>query len=62
MDHRVDGLWGDLRKKWRQYVTKARAGGITVVDAGVDRLPEFHRIYRATADRAGTVRTEVTLD
>jgi peptidoglycan pentaglycine glycine transferase (the first glycine) len=48
-----DALWGDLRKKWRQYVNKARTGGVTVVDAGADRLPEFYGIYRATADRAG---------
>ena len=35
IDLRADeaALWGDLRKKWRQYVNKARAGGITVVDA-----------------------------
>jgi lipid II:glycine glycyltransferase (peptidoglycan interpeptide bridge formation enzyme) len=52
-------LWGDLRKKWRQYVNKARAGGVEVVDAEGDRLPEFHRIYRETADRAGfLIRTE----
>ena len=24
-----DALWGDLRKKWRQYVNKARSGGVT---------------------------------
>jgi peptidoglycan pentaglycine glycine transferase (the first glycine) len=48
-----DALWGDLRKKWRQYVNKARTGGIQVVDAGGDRLAEFYRIYRETADRAG---------
>ena len=54
-----DALWGDLRKKWRQYVNKARSGGITVVDAEGDRLGEFHRIYRETADRAGfLIRTE----
>jgi peptidoglycan pentaglycine glycine transferase (the first glycine) len=61
VDLRADeeSLWGDLRKKWRQYVNKARAGGITVVDASVDRLPEFYRIYRETADRAGfLIRTE----
>jgi len=46
-------LWGDLRKKWRQYVNKARTGGVTVVDADVSRLGEFYRIYRETADRAG---------
>ena len=56
-----DALWGDLRKKWRQYVNKARAGGITVVDADGDRLGEFYRIYRETADRAGfLIRTEAT--
>jgi lipid II:glycine glycyltransferase (peptidoglycan interpeptide bridge formation enzyme) len=48
-----DALWGDLRKKWRQYVNKARTGGITVVDADGDRLPEFYRIYQETAARAG---------
>jgi peptidoglycan pentaglycine glycine transferase (the first glycine) len=55
IDLRADegALWGDLRKKWRQYVNKARAGGVTVVDAGADRLGEFYRIYRETADRAG---------
>lgn len=52
-------LFGDLRKKWRQYVNKARSGGITVVDAEGDRLDEFHAIYRDTADRAGfLIRTE----
>ncbi len=54
-----DALYGDLRKKWRQYVNKARSAGITVVDAEGDRLGEFHRIYRETADRAGfLIRTE----
>jgi peptidoglycan pentaglycine glycine transferase (the first glycine) len=54
-----DALWGDLRKKWRQYVNKARSGGIVVVDAEGDRLGEFYRIYRETADRAGfLIRTE----
>ena len=48
-----DALWGDLRKKWRQYVNKARTGGITVSDAGGESIPEFYRIYRETADRAG---------
>jgi peptidoglycan pentaglycine glycine transferase (the first glycine) len=46
-------LWSDLRKKWRQYVNKARTGGVRVVDAGGERLGEFYRIYRETADRAG---------
>ncbi len=52
-------LWGDLRKKWRQYVNKARNAGITVTDAEGDKLPEFYRVYRETADRAGfLIRTE----
>ncbi len=29
-----DALWGDLRKKWRQYVNKARSNGVTVVAVG----------------------------
>ena len=37
-----DALWGDLRKKWRQYVNKARTGGVRVVDAGAERLDEFY--------------------
>ncbi len=54
-----DALWSDLRKKWRQYVNKARSAGITVSDAEGDALPEFYRIYRETADRAGfLIRTE----
>ena len=54
-----DALCGDLRKKWRQYVNKARSGGVVVVDAEGDRLGEFYRIYRETADRAGfLIRTE----
>jgi lipid II:glycine glycyltransferase (peptidoglycan interpeptide bridge formation enzyme) len=52
-------LWGDLRKKWRQYVNKARTAGVVVVDADGDRLGDFYRIYRETADRAGfLIRTE----
>jgi peptidoglycan pentaglycine glycine transferase (the first glycine) len=48
-----DALWGDLRKKWRQYVNRARSGGVRVVDAGPERLGEFYAIYRETAERAG---------
>jgi lipid II:glycine glycyltransferase (peptidoglycan interpeptide bridge formation enzyme) len=48
-------LWGDLRKKWRQYVNKARKGGVRVVEVTVERLPEFYSIYQETARRAGFV-------
>jgi peptidoglycan pentaglycine glycine transferase (the first glycine) len=52
-------LWGDLRKKWRQYVNKARTSGFEVIDADGDRLGDFYRIYRETAERAGfLIRTE----
>jgi lipid II:glycine glycyltransferase (peptidoglycan interpeptide bridge formation enzyme) len=52
-------LWGDLRKKWRQYVNKARAGQIVVVEDDGGRLSQFYRIYRETAARAGfLIRTE----
>jgi lipid II:glycine glycyltransferase (peptidoglycan interpeptide bridge formation enzyme) len=56
VDLRADeaALWSDLRTKWRQYVNKARSGGVTVVDAGDDRLDEFHAILTETALRAGT--------
>lgn len=63
VDLRADeaALWGDVRKKWRQYVNKARAAGVTVVDAEGDRLGDFYRIYRETAARAGfLIRTEAT--
>jgi peptidoglycan pentaglycine glycine transferase (the first glycine) len=46
-------LWSDLRKKWRQYVNRARAAGVRVVDGGSERLDEFYAIYRETAGRAG---------
>ena len=52
-------LWGDLRKKWRQYVNRARTAGYRVVEAEGDRLPEFYAIYRETAARAGfLIRTQ----
>ncbi len=52
-------LQANLRKKWRQYVNRARKAGIRVVDAEGDRLGDFYRIYRETAARAGfLIRTE----
>jgi lipid II:glycine glycyltransferase (peptidoglycan interpeptide bridge formation enzyme) len=48
-----DALWSDLRKKWRQYVNKARAAGVTVVELPGDPIPPFYAIYRETAQRAG---------
>ncbi len=52
-------LWGDLRKKWRQYVNRARALGVMIEDADGDALGIFYSIYRETAARAGfLIRTE----
>ncbi|HEX7431967.1 MAG TPA: peptidoglycan bridge formation glycyltransferase FemA/FemB family protein [Candidatus Limnocylindrales bacterium] len=48
-------LWGSLRKKWRQYVNKARRSDVRVVEVTADRLPEFYSIYQETARRAGFV-------
>ena len=61
IDLRADegALWGDLRKKWRQYVNRARTGGVTVEDAGEEALGVFYAIYLETAARAGfLIRTE----
>lgn len=52
-------LWGDLRKKWRQYVNRARSVGVTIEEADGDRLGTFYDIYRETAERAGfLIRSE----
>jgi len=61
IDLRADeaALWGDLRKKWRQYVNRARTAGVTVEAAGEEALGTFYAIYRETAARAGfLIRTE----
>jgi peptidoglycan pentaglycine glycine transferase (the first glycine) len=46
-------LWGDLRSKWRQYVQKARRGGISIVERDATGLDAFYAIYVETARRAG---------
>ena len=46
-------LWSGLRKKWRQYVNRARANGVTVVELPGDPIRSFYAIYRETAERAG---------
>ena len=48
-------VWGDLRPKWRQYVNKARRDGVVIVETGEEGIPDFHRIYVETAQRAGFV-------
>ncbi len=48
-----DVLWSGLRKKWRQYVNKARANAVTVLELPGDPIRPFYEIYRETAQRAG---------
>ena len=49
----VDELWQNLRSKWRQYVTKARRGGILVSVADGSRLDDFYSVYSDAYRRAG---------
>ena len=49
------GLWHGLRKKWRQYVNRARANGVVIRGAGREALPAFHRLLSGTAGRMGFV-------
>ncbi len=48
-------LWSDLRKKWRQYVNKARSNGIVVRDVDptveTDAFDTFHRVMRDVSKR-----------
>ena len=50
-----DSLWGDLRKKWRQYVNKARSNGIVVRDVDPAAEPNafdtFHDVMREVSKR-----------
>ncbi len=59
VDLRADerALWSDLRKKWRQYVNRARGGGVIVREVDADSEPgaleRFDAIMRETSARAG---------
>ena len=44
-----DALWSDLRKKWRQYVNKARSNGIAVRD--VDPATEPDAFEKSRGER-----------
>jgi lipid II:glycine glycyltransferase (peptidoglycan interpeptide bridge formation enzyme) len=50
-----DGLWSELRKKWRQYVNKARSNGIVVRDVDPTAEPNafdtFHDVMREVSKR-----------
>ena len=50
-----DSLWSDLRKKWRQYVNKARSGGVVVRDVDptleTDAFDRFYAVMREVSKR-----------
>lgn len=46
-------LLAGLRKKTRQSLRKAQDDGSTVISAGLERLPDFHRTLAGTMDRVG---------
>jgi peptidoglycan pentaglycine glycine transferase (the first glycine) len=50
-----DALWSELRKKWRQYVNKARSSGIAVRDVDPSTEPSafdtFHSVMREVSRR-----------
>jgi lipid II:glycine glycyltransferase (peptidoglycan interpeptide bridge formation enzyme) len=50
-----DALWSDLRKKWRQYVNKARSNGIVVREVEpateVNAFDTFHAVMREVSKR-----------
>jgi lipid II:glycine glycyltransferase (peptidoglycan interpeptide bridge formation enzyme) len=48
-----DELLAGLRKKTRQSLRRAQNEEVTVVQAGAERLPEFHRTLAGTMDRVG---------
>ena len=59
VDLRADeaALWSDLRKKWRQYVNRARTNGVVIRDVDptveTDAWAIFHRVMAETGQRAG---------
>lgn len=50
-----DALWSDLRKKWRQYVNKARSNGIVVRDVDptveTNAFDTFYGVMREVSQR-----------
>lgn len=63
LDTDESALWSGLRKKWRQYVNRARSLGIVVRDVDAGSAPDafaiFHRVMRETSARASVpIRAE----
>ena len=53
LDVPEETLWSGLRSKWRQYVQKARRGGVVVVEGDASGFDEFYSVFVETARRAG---------
>jgi lipid II:glycine glycyltransferase (peptidoglycan interpeptide bridge formation enzyme) len=55
LTHDEAALWSGLRKKWRQYVNKARSNGIVIRDVDptveTDAFDTFHGVMREVAKR-----------
>jgi len=48
-----DQIWQAIHRKTRQSITKSGRDGAVIVAAGIDRLPDFHRVYAETMRRVG---------
>jgi lipid II:glycine glycyltransferase (peptidoglycan interpeptide bridge formation enzyme) len=46
-------IWQGIHRKWRQSIRKASRDGSIVVEAGPERLGDFHRIHAGTMARVG---------
>lgn len=46
-----DQLLGGMNQLWRRNIKKAAKAGVAVSQGTIEDLPEFHRIYRETAER-----------
>ena len=53
LDASEEELWSAMRSKWRQYVTKGRREGLTIVEEGAHALDAFVALYTETAHRVG---------
>ncbi|MGH3417528.1 MAG: lipid II:glycine glycyltransferase FemX, partial [Actinocrinis sp.] len=46
-------VWDGMSAQWRRNIRIAQRSGVTVEQRGAESLPEFHRLYLATAARDG---------
>jgi lipid II:glycine glycyltransferase (peptidoglycan interpeptide bridge formation enzyme) len=53
-------IWGALSQQWRRNIRIAERGGVEVHRGAMGDLPEFHRIYSATAARDGFIPRQLS--